>query len=337
MVERVCQPYREVHSAVHNLLTLSAAHGIARAVLVDPYFHLFPPVAEPDMSRGTMSTIHDFMRRTQDIQTLPQVALQLCQLTACPDSTVQEIEALLRLDPVLVARLLHLVNSAYYGLRYPVYDLSKALMVIGTQALRNLVLLDAMKGYFAQSHLGSPLDSSQLWLHSAALGVAAKLLSRRLIGNSGEDAFMAGLLHDIGLLVEAQVAPDEVAQVIPVARETTTDLVTVENQLLGTDHTAVGSVLVATWGLPASVTHAIAQHHTPLTDEHSLDEPATLLHFAHALVNEAGYTDGLGLQEVSSTFVETTIIQHVGDFQVLLEDFSQEMEIAACLYQGERP
>jgi HD-like signal output (HDOD) protein len=93
--------------------------------------------------------------------------------------------------------------------------------------------------------------------------------------------------------------------------------------------------LVATWGLPASVTHAIAQHHTPLVDEAPLDQPATLLHLAHALAAEAGYTNGIELEEDLSTCVATYLARHDDDFQVILKDFVHEMQAAACLYQGE--
>src|SRR5688500_11331798 len=155
-----------------------------------------------------MLETHDFRCRIQDLATLPQVALKLCQMSTHEDSTLEEIEAVLRLDPLLVSRLLHLVNSAYYGLSQPVHDLKKAFLILGTRALRNLVLVDALKGYFLQKRTGGHVDHTQLWLHCVAVGVGAKLISRRLLGKAGEDAFLAGLLHDLGLLVEEQLAPD---------------------------------------------------------------------------------------------------------------------------------
>lgn len=281
-----------------------------------------------------MPAIYDFMCRIQDFTTLPQVALQLCHLTAREDSTTDEIEALLRLDPVLVSRLLHLVNSAYYGLRYPVSDLTKALLILGTKALRNLVLVDALKGCFLQRGSEGKLDHVQLWVHCVAVGVGAKFISRRLLGQPGEDAFLAGLLHDLGLLVEERTIPDLFGQVPKTMAQTGSSLIRAEQTLLGTDHTLVGSTLVGTWGLPSFIIHSIAKHHTQLEAHTPLDQPGALVQIAHALATEAGYAIDIDADQPSPELVALCIAHHAEEFQVLLDDFVAEMEVARSIYQG---
>lgn len=134
--------------------------------------------------------------------------MRVCQLLSKENSTIREIEEMLGLDPILVSHLLRMVNSAYYGIRYRIESISKAVVFIGLKNLRNLVVIDTMKDCFLRELEEPVFSRKHLWMHGTAVGVCAQMISRRLLGIMGEDAFLAGILHDIGMLVEDQMRAD---------------------------------------------------------------------------------------------------------------------------------
>jgi putative nucleotidyltransferase with HDIG domain len=281
-----------------------------------------------------MDKAHEIVNNLHTLKTLPSIAMNLFQLTAEAEVSFQEIEQLLRLDPVLVARVLRMVNSAYYQLRHPVSSLTKAIVVLGIKNLRNLVIIDALKNLFLSKNKNDDV-SRRLWLHSSAVGVGAEMICRRVYRLPGEDAFLAGLLHDIGLLVEAQVYPQDFQAVMAYYRDSEMGLLACERAILGTDHCAVGCYLASVWQFPAVVQQAIIDHHQTLADTEALVALPGLIQVAHYIADVTGYSKITSRIETPEGIVAEHLQQEAAAYRALSRDFAAEMQKAAALYASE--
>ncbi len=174
--------------------------------------------------------------------------------------------------------MLRLVNSAYFGLRNPVSSIHQALVSLGVNTLKNIALSLAMLGALPREN-GAGFNSEECWVHSLAVGLAARRLGR-LAGvdpAEAEEYFVAGLLHDVGKLVLARQAPQEYRRALEAAAAGEQDLLAAEAAVLGATHAEVGAVLATHWGLPEMLGLGLARHHAP-----DAGEPSALVDAVYA-------------------------------------------------------
>ncbi|MBI4229654.1 MAG: HDOD domain-containing protein [Planctomycetes bacterium] len=203
------------------------------------------------------------VERADDLPTLPTVVARIGQMLRDPKVSASAIGDVLAEDPVLTARILRLVNSAYYGFPQKITHVSRAIVILGFQKIHNVVLTASVFSRFAQP-AGFPLCA--LWEHSIAVAIASESLAESLqIRERAEEAFVSGLLHDLGKVVVAHVAPADFAKVVELQRSRDLLFREAERQVLGTDHAEVGFWLARRWGLPEGVQNAIRFHHEPQT------------------------------------------------------------------------
>jgi putative nucleotidyltransferase with HDIG domain len=164
------------------------------------------------------------------------------------------------MDPVLVSRLLKLVNSPFFGLKNKVDSISKAVVYVGMKNLRNLVAVEALRNMFDDQG-GGGFSRQHLWLHSATVAILSDMIGKRIFGDAREDLFLAGIIHDIGLIAEDQVAGDELREACLLYQPGQKSLVECEREVIGTDHAEVGYKLAQEWKMPADVQTAIRFHH----------------------------------------------------------------------------
>jgi putative nucleotidyltransferase with HDIG domain len=269
----------------------------------------------------------------EELKTVPQISLRVCQLISKENSTIGEIEEVLRLDPILVSRLLRMVNSVYYGIRYRIESISKAVVFIGLKNLRNLVVIDSMKDCFLRESEGPLFSRKHFWMHCTAVGVCAQMISRRLLGTTGEDAFLAGILHDIGMLVEDQVRADLFQVVMQRYRDQDHTILEDERAVMGTDHCTVGGLLATRWKFPEGVKQAIVEHHTVLTHEADLTHLSAIVQIAHYLADTTGYQEIPERLENPAGIVADHIKQRATEYRILARDFTEEMKKAASFYE----
>ena len=185
--------------------------------------------------------------------------MKLINLLDSPDTSVEEIVKLLRLDPSLTSEMLRVSNSALYGSSGRIDHVSQALTMLGTETVKRIVLTLSM-GAFTRSFLR---DEKQevCWHHS----VACAILSERLappLGQPAEKAYTVGLLHDVGRLALIAQFPAEYSELLTVARYGTFDQMRCEQELFDIDHCAAGAWLAEQWNLPEDLVQAIGQHHS---------------------------------------------------------------------------
>jgi putative nucleotidyltransferase with HDIG domain len=190
-----------------------------------------------------------------------------------------------------------------------------------------------MKNCFLRESEGPVFSRKHLWVHGTAVGVCAQVISRRLLGTTGEDAFLAGILHDIGMLVEDQVRAD-LFQVV-MQRYCDQDLTILEEEraVMGADHCAVGGLLATRWKFPEDVKQAILDHHTILTREADLTHLSAIVQIAHYLADTAGYQEIPERLENHAGIVADHIKRRATEYRILARDFTEEMRKAASFYE----
>jgi len=194
------------------------------------------------------------------LPTLPLVASRLLESLADPDAaSSEEIGAVIALDPSLTARTLKLANSDFYGFPRKVGTVDLAVVVLGSDTIRDLVLSAAV----FQTLDPTWKALAGLWSHSLACGVAARALADRCRYRLDGEAFAAGVLHDIGKVALCQSYPEQFEAAVALAREQGISMVEAERGVLGSDHAEVGGWLAERWGLPGDLVEAIACHHRP--------------------------------------------------------------------------
>ncbi len=148
-----------------------------------------------------MAEAEKLIQEFKKTKTLPHIVTRLSKLINDPDSTLQDFEELIRTDPALVARLLTLVNSSFFGMSRTVDSISRAVALLGMKNLHNIAITDAIQDMINTDQIRSGFSPQKLWSHSAAVGLCCKMIAERIFSLNGDDAYLCGIIHDIGQIV----------------------------------------------------------------------------------------------------------------------------------------
>lgn len=218
-------------------------------------------------------TIKLALARIGEIATLPEITAKIIAVVDDPKSTARDLHGIIKNDPALATKILKVVNSAFYGLPGQVSDLDRAIVLLGLSAVKNIAISASISRLFTTEKLSDKFTARDLWKHSVAVGVVTRQFCS-LIGKKAfaEEAFLAGLIHDLGLLVERQAFPEKLAEVIRVATSTQRPFCDVESEIVGADHQALGAALAARWKFPRALQVVLGYHHhvAKLSEEHRL-------------------------------------------------------------------
>jgi putative nucleotidyltransferase with HDIG domain len=221
------------------------------------------------------------VERLDGLPTLPSVASGLVSMTQSPQTSATQVGELISQDQSLTARVLKLVNSAYYGFPKQITTVNHAVVILGFSRVKNIVLAASVFGMKGQA-LPQRFDAPGCWVHSLGAAVAARTVARDLGRGDAEEAFVCGLLHDIGKLVLAQLSPEDYDRCLTLAEQRDELIRSQEQEAFGVDHTEVGSWLAEQWKLPPAVVAAVRRHHTPTATRKDRDA-ACVTHLADIL------------------------------------------------------
>lgn len=196
---------------------------------------------------------------------------------------MSDFEDIIKRDPVLTMRILKLANSTFYSFPTQIETIVQALTLIGVNQLRQLLMGSYVVQYF-EDITESFTSMESFWLHSIACGIAAKELAIQYRLSEPERYFVAGLIHAIGRLVILLRAPSQSAEIMARQLQKKKPLFRVERDILGFDHSHVGSELVREWSLPPYLENALLYQHIPSRCTLFAEE-ATLVHVADIIVN----------------------------------------------------
>ena len=225
----------------------------------------------------------ELVKGASKLISLPEICIRLNEVLSNPNHHGEQIADLISHDPSLTARLLRIVNSAYYNFPSKIERVSRAVSIIGEDDLRNMVLatsiVDVMNRFTNEL-----VDIELFWLHSVSTGIVARLLARHCNVLHGERLFIAGLLHDIGKLIIYHQEPALSQQILLEAGNQAGQIHEAERSILGYTHAEVGGALIREWKLPGSLEEVVEHHHDPENAQNFPIE-TSITHIANNLIN----------------------------------------------------
>ncbi|OGF97077.1 MAG: hypothetical protein A3F83_16205 [Candidatus Glassbacteria bacterium RIFCSPLOWO2_12_FULL_58_11] len=239
-----------------------------------------------------MPSTEEIKKRLADsldkIPSLPTTVGKVIQLANDINSSAKDILAVIQLDPVLTAKVLKLINSAFYGMPNKI-SLPQAVVLLGINTIKNLALSSAIVGQMGQNTVKiKTFDQDMFWKHSLGAGIAAKTICKKLKVDPKmmDEYFVAGLIHDLGKLVMALSMPMFMAKALQCAESGKLNGAESEQKVIGIDHSEVGSMLAQKWSLNEALVNSILYHHRPQEKEGQL---TWVVHMANYLVHKLGY------------------------------------------------
>jgi HD-like signal output (HDOD) protein/CheY-like chemotaxis protein len=225
--------------------------------------------------------------KIHQLPSMPTLYLELMELIGDPKVSIDDIGAVITRDITMTAMVLRLVNSAYFGLRYRVSNVTDAAKYLGMEPLRSLVLSLNVFSQFATLNIAG-FSAETLWAHSMETAVAAKTIA--LMEGAGQkmadEAFVAGILHDVGKLVFSVNFKESYQEVVQNAAVENSSFHQMEQAIFGATHADLGGHILSFWGLPTPIVEAIAFHHSPLSSGQMIFGPLTVVHTADAILDQ---------------------------------------------------
>jgi len=228
------------------------------------------------------------------IATLPEITVKIIELVEQPTSTAQDLHNVIANDPALCSRILKVVNSAFYGLPRQIGSINRAIVLLGLNAVKNIAIAASLTKLFRGGELCPNFSARDLWQHSIATAACSKLICDTLKIGLPDEAFLAGLIHDIGMMVEVQALREQLVQVFDQLEvnddgSPTQDMREIERAVIGADHCAFGAALCETWKFPKSFAYVTGHHHDPMELPAGSRALASVVYIADRIVCEAGY------------------------------------------------
>jgi putative nucleotidyltransferase with HDIG domain len=280
-----------------------------------------------------MASARNLIDKFADIKTLPTVAIKVTQLANFESTTIQDFEEVIKLDQALVIRLLRLVNSPFFGVTSKVESISKAVVFVGIKQLRNLVAIEAARDFFRNSDKNPYFSGKNLWINSATVAVLAQLISKRIFGQEGDDVFLAAILHDIGLIVEDQVVPEEFHKACQAYVSGNQELLYAgEDEIIGTNHAKVGAIMAKDWKLQDQVAEAIRYHHNH-TKSYPVPSSISIIQLAEFMVCKLKYGVVFDKIDPLPKYLESHLKENIKEYRVLLKSLPEEMTKAEELFK----
>ena len=209
-----------------------------------------------------LAGIHKTLRAVKDVPTLPDVYRRVSELVSSGKASSEKLEAVIETDAALTGKLLRLVNSAFFSLSGEISTVRRAVSMLGFETLEQLVLTTSVMNLFS-GPAGAVLDPQAVWKHSLATAVGARYVGSMAALTKSEELFVAGLLHDIGILYEMRYHREELEDAVTAAREDGRGLLAAEARIFGQSHDVTGAMLLRHWKLPPRIVTAVADHHRP--------------------------------------------------------------------------
>ena len=241
---------------------------------------------------------------------IPHIASQVLRLTSDPDCSVPELQRTISSDQALTAQILKIANSAAFGMMRDVRTLSQAIMTLGLNAVKSVVIASSAKDLFIRG--SATYYQMAIWEHSLVSALTGRALAKIFRFSGFDEVFLGGLLHDIGKTVMYLKFPDRYIKIIKSVHDGgIPETMQAELDSFGFDHTMVGQALLDSWNLPANLSQCVRWHHSPLNAEADYRPMAAFVALGNSFALEMGKgigdcrhleasrTDALGLLGIS--------------------------------------
>jgi putative nucleotidyltransferase with HDIG domain len=270
--------------------------------------------------------------KMKEIKSFPQFVVETLRKLNDRDSSASDVAMSLSRDEGLVIRTLKLANSAAYGISRDISSVTEAIAMLGYKNISNIVLSASVYSVMDKSLQGYALDRGQLWKHSLTVAYAARYIAQRFGKSIPEEAYVGGLLHDIGKVVLNDYVRFGYGIIVKLVEEKQIPFIEAETQVLGFDHAQVGAMLVEKWGLPEAYGYAVAYHHAPDSvppEKREKFQPiADVVHTANTLCLMLGV--GIGADGLQNPMYPQ-VFERLGieDGEALLSELVDFVQVAA--------
>lgn len=233
-----------------------------------------PPEPATRDSEDSKSQLHKIIMSTRDLPAMPQVASKVLELSSDPNTSAAQLQQVISDDQAMTARILKIANSAMYSCSRKIKTLTEAIVMLGFNSIRSLVVTSAARNLYNTRKSRSGLKERLLWEHSIGAGFACRLMAQKHAPALTEEAFLAGLMHDIGKLVLNIRIPENFDEIVQVVYNENRSFHETEQEHFGFTHAEVGALLVNKWKLSPMLEDVIKNHHNP--ESISPDNPLLL-------------------------------------------------------------
>jgi len=263
-----------------------------------------------------------------NISSIKHTIVKILNVINNPESSAKDLEGIIEKDPPLLVRLLKRANSAFYSYPKTITGIRESIVLIGFNAVKELALSQKVCELFNQGEYLEGYSRSEVWKHSVAVAVCAKLIYRREFARSGENIYSAGLLHDIGIIIEDQFLQNEFKYIQREFKANKKNLYEIENNDLGYNHTDIGKTLAENWKFPDELVAALGHHHNPNGIEDEFKTITATLYIADYACqkNRIGYCDSPYKNDIlyKNYLIELNIKEKGID--IILEEVQKEID-----------
>lgn len=287
-----------------------------------------------------MKAVETYIDNIQDLPVLPEIARKLVTLVDQPDPDVSEVANLIQKDPAITAKVLKLINSGYYTLRKEVISVRQAVILLGMEQVRNLVVTTVTVNHFPEKP-NARIKLIDFWNHSLGVATIAQSLGEKFGFDNISDLYLSALLHDIGKIIIQHYYPLDMVRIFRKIDEEQVPMVDAERMVLGFDHADIGGHMMAKWNFPRAIQEAIAHHHSAQTAKDRLF--AAILNLSDMItkcrlyaVHGDQYTDFIIEDHPSWQMICQELGNRDVDFVRLLLEMDDEIERARELVKQAR-
>lgn len=264
---------------------------------------------------------------SSELASIGSTVFKIMEITKNPDSTATDLKETIEVDPPLSAKVLRRANSAQYGINRSVTSIQEAIVFMGFNAVKELALSLKVGNVFKDEKVVNGYSKKALWQHSVGVALCAKSIYRREYLEKGETVYSAGLLHDIGLIVEDQYAHDNFKIITGKVLNDKISLVDAEKEVQGFDHCRIARDLTGSWKLPPDLVAAVTYHHEPLRVDPLYAKEAYTLFIADYLCSkyDVGYVGQVNLDHEAFERCCTLMNLEPMALDIIIEDVIQEL------------
>ncbi|QDU57104.1 HDOD domain-containing protein [Aeoliella mucimassa] len=282
--------------------------------------------SKDELGEGTLElhneALETLFQRLSELSSLPSIALRIIEAAVDEGTDAEDLRQLIEKDPALSARIIRIVNSSFYGVRQEVADLRSAIALLGTKQIRNVAITVFVSRQFNAASSKDTLDRNRLWNHSMAVGAIARLLAKSTHKADSEEAYLAGLLHDMGLLIIDQ----HLARHVPRIRSTMEEGSTLHeavHRILTFDPSQLGAYVAWRSKFPSRLISAIEFHQKP--DDFKGDERE--LTDLVAVADYVATRNGVGVMlEAEPLMPPATVFERLGLSEEILDQMLPQIE-----------
>lgn len=281
----------------------------------------------------TEEKLKGLVKQIDDLPTLPSVVTKILKMVEDPETSAADMNSVISQDPTLTAKVLKLVNSAFYGFSRQISTVREAVVILGFNRVKSLTLSASVFEVF-QGAGTEQFDRVGLWKHSIATGIGAEIIGDRIHYQNSEEVLVGGILHNIGKIIIDLYFHDELKQIFDYIEDNDCLMLEAEQEILGVGHPEIGAWLTEQWNLPDQITSAIRHYHQPFEapEEHQQLPMLIQVGDIFARTKDIGWTGDNEIPGFEEAVMDELDLDK-GDIPGILEELESEMEDASVLLE----